>query len=104
MLKEYIKYYSDPACVHAIAEDYRAAASIDLVHDKPDREKKFDTPLLVLWGANGVVGSLYDVIECWKPLANNVEGFAVKECGHFVPEEQPETVLKAMLEFIEKNK
>lgn len=103
VLAEYIKYYT-PDCVHAIAEDYKAAATIDLEHDAPDREKKFDTPLLVLWGANGVVGSLYDVIECWKPLASNVEGFAVQECGHFVPEEQPEVVLKAMRAFLEKNK
>lgn len=42
---------------------------------------------------------------CYERLAEraaNVEGFAVNECGHFVPEEQPEVVLEAMLQFLAK--
>ena len=69
-------------------------------YDKPDRDKIIQTPLLVLWGANGVVGNLWDVLAGWKERANNVSGFGVPECGHFVPEEQPEIVLDAMREFL----
>lgn len=103
ILQEYIRHYCDPACVHAISEDYRASNSIDLEHDKLDRDKTIQTPLLVLWGANGVVGNIWNVLDGWKKFASNVEGFGVKDCGHFVPEEQPKVVYKALIDFLEKN-
>lgn len=100
VLQEYIRHYSDPATVHGISEDYRASVSIDMEHDIVDRATKIKTPLLVLWGANGVVGNLWDVLQGWKDLADDVSGFGIEECGHFVPEEKPEIVLEAMLDFL----
>ena len=38
----------------------------------------------------------------WQERAANVDGLAVAECGHFVPEEQPEVVLEALLKFLAK--
>ena len=73
-------------------------------YDLPDRERTIQTPLLVLWGANGVVGSLWDVLAGWQERAANVSGFAVPDCGHFVPEEQPEIVLSAMQDFLTRHK
>ena len=35
---EYLRAFRDPACIHAMCEDYRAAATIDLVHDCVDRD------------------------------------------------------------------
>lgn len=102
VLEEYIRHYSDPRCVHAISEDYRASNTIDLEHDKIDRDKTISIPLLVLWGANGVVGNIWNILEGWKKFASNVSGFAVENCGHFVPEEQPQIVLKAILDFLKK--
>lgn len=102
VLQEYIRHYSDPATVHGISEDYRASVGIDMEHDIVDRATKIKTPLLVLWGANGVVGNLWDVLQGWKDLAVDVSGFGVEDCGHFVPEEKPEIVLEAMLDFFEK--
>lgn len=102
VLQEYIRHYSDPATVHGISEDYRASVGIDMEHDLVDRATKIKTPLLVLWGANGVVGNLWDVLQGWKDLAVDVSGFGVEDCGHFVPEEKPEIVLEAMLDFFEK--
>lgn len=100
VLQEYTRCFSDPKTIHGICEDYRAAVGIDMEYDKIDREKMIQTPLLVLWGANGVVGSLWDVLAGWRDRASNVTGFAVPECGHFVPEEQPEIVLDAMEQFM----
>ncbi len=100
VLQEYIRHYSDPATVHGISEDYRAAVSIDLEHDIVDRATKIKTPLLILWGANGVVGNLWDVLQGWKNLADNVRGFGIEDCGHFVPEEQPQIVLDALCDFL----
>ena len=100
VLQEYTRCFSDPKTIHGICEDYRASVGIDMEYDKIDREKMIQTPLLVLWGANGVVGSLWDVLAGWRDRASNVTGFAVPECGHFVPEEQPEIVLDAMEQFM----
>ncbi|MBP9493195.1 MAG: alpha/beta hydrolase [Sulfurospirillum sp.] len=100
VLQEYIRHYSDPATVHGISEDYRAAVSIDLEHDIVDRATKIKTPLLILWGANGVVGNLWDVLQGWKNLADDVRGFGIEDCGHFVPEEQPQIVLDALCDFL----
>ena len=103
VLAEYTRCFSDIRTVHGICEDYRASATIDMQLDEPDRKKKIETPLLLLWGQNGVVGKLWNVMEKWEPLACNIEGEAIPQCGHFVPEEQPELVLKRMLPFLAKH-
>ncbi len=28
------------------------------------------------------------------------EGYAIPDCGHFIPEEQPEAVVEAILQFV----
>lgn len=103
VLQEYTRCFSDPMTLHGISEDYRASATIDMEYDLHDRDTLIETPLLVLWGANGVVGSLWDVLSGWQERAANVSGFAVPNCGHFVPEEQPEIVLEAMQNFLMKH-
>lgn len=102
VLEEYTRCFNQWGTVHGICEDYRASATIDMVLDEPDRAKKITTPLLLLWGADGVVGKLWDVVEKWEPLAENIEDHKIAQCGHFVPEEQPKVVLDYMIPFIEK--
>jgi haloacetate dehalogenase len=94
---EYLRCYNDPATRHAICEDYRAAATIDLEHDAKDADARIKAPLLAIWGANSTVGALYDVLETWREKATKVSGRALP-CGHAVQEEQPNefvTELKA---------
>lgn len=98
-VREYVRCFSDPAAIHASCEDYRAAATIDLVHDEEDFDKKIDCPLLVLWGAKGFINRTYDVLETWKEKAVNVRGRAV-DCGHFLPEEKPEDVYEDLINFL----
>ena len=59
---EYLRTASDPANIHAMCEDYRASASIDLTYDEADMHKKIACPLLVLWGEKGAYPDLYDVL------------------------------------------
>ena len=98
VLDEYVRCFSDPACIHATCEDYRAAASIDLEHDRADLRNKVTCPLLVLWGARGLVGAAYDPVAVWQERANDVRGHAV-DCGHFIPEEKPQETIAALREF-----
>ena len=88
VLREYLRCYRDPATIHAICEDYRAAAGIDLEHDAADAGRKVAAPLLALWGARGTVGALYDVLATWREKALDVRGRAL-DCGHTLQEERP---------------
>jgi haloacetate dehalogenase len=95
---EYMRCFSKPETIHASCEDYRAAASIDLKHDEEDMDKKVQCPLLVLWGEKGFVNRTYDVLGVWDERAEQVEGKAL-DCGHFLPEEAPQTVCDELLRF-----
>jgi haloacetate dehalogenase len=98
---EYIRCFSNPATIHASCEDYRAAATIDLLHDEADLDQKVTCPLLALWSAQGVVGRKYAVLETWRERANDVRGKALPG-GHFLPEEAPEETYEALREFLVK--
>lgn len=97
-VKEYVRCFSAPEAIHASCEDYRAAATIDLVHDEADFEKRIECPLLVLWGGKGFVHRTYDVLATWREKAIDVSGGPL-DCGHFLPEEKPEEVTDGLLKF-----
>ena len=90
-----------PEMVHASCEDYRAAASIDLAHDRADREagRKVRCPLLALWGEHGVVHSCFRPMDEWRRVAEDVRGRALP-AGHYLPEEIPDLVLQELEKFL----
>ena len=93
-LAEYERCFADPAAIRGMCEDYRAAGSIDLAHDADDRDRLIRCPVLLLWGARGVVGALYDPIEVWRGYAADVRGQAL-DAGHYLAEERPLETLAA---------
>lgn len=95
---EYLRCYRSPEGVHAVCEDYRAAATIDLLHDAADGDGRIEAPLLALWGARGVVGQTYDVLATWRDKARDVRGGPI-DCGHSPQEEQPTETLAALQDF-----
>lgn len=98
---EYLRCLKLPGTARAICEDYRASAAIDLQHDQHDRDsgQRVNTPLLVLWGVEGVVGRCFDPLHEWRQVATNVQGKALP-CGHYIPEEAPELLLAEALAFL----
>ncbi len=98
-MEQYLRCFCDPATIHASCEDYRAGASIDLVDDRADRDKRIACPLLVLWGERGLVHKFYDVLATWRDRAEDLRGQAI-DCGHFLPEEKPEETLAALEAFL----
>ena len=99
----YLSYISDPATMHAMCEDYRAAASIDLEHDRADRdaERKIACDVRVLWGEHGVVNRCFKPIEDWRRVVADgcqVDGHTLP-CGHYLPEEEPALLLADMKQF-----
>ncbi|KAB1073762.1 alpha/beta fold hydrolase [Methylobacterium planeticum] len=101
LIREYLRAYRSEGAIHAICEDYRAAAGIDLEHDRQDDAagRRIRVPLLALWGERGTVGALYDVLATWRAKADRVEGAALP-CGHLVQEEAPDDVLARLLPFL----
>lgn len=98
-LAEYERCFRMPGAIHAMCEDYRAAATIDLVHDREDKDKQIACPTHVLWGGRGVVGRLFDPIADWQPkCARPVTGKAFPG-GHYIPEESPELLIEEMRAF-----
>jgi haloacetate dehalogenase len=101
----YIVALSDPQHVHAICEDYRAAASLDRDHDRTDRDagRKITCPVLVLWSGAGGLATWYEdesgPLGLWREWADQVEGHAVN-AGHFFPEEQPRETAAALAHFM----
>ncbi|MBV2359786.1 alpha/beta hydrolase [Thalassococcus sp. CAU 1522] len=98
-LAEYIAHMSDPATVHAMCEDYRAAASIDLAHDDADGDRKVAAPLLALWGGHGVIEECFDCLALWRRRVDTVSGAAL-EGGHYLPEECPRDVADRLRAFL----
>jgi haloacetate dehalogenase len=96
-LAEYRRCF-DTATIHASCEDYRAGASIDLVHDAASQGQKIACPLLVLWSATGLRG-MYDVRAVWQAYAREVSGRALA-CGHFLAEERPQETAAELIAFL----
>ena len=97
--KAYLSAFQNPQRIHASCEDYRAAASIDLEHDRSDRNQLLDIPIQVLWGSKGVVGRQFKPLEIWQKYTTcKVEGRAL-ESGHFIPEEIPLETIKELTDF-----
>jgi haloacetate dehalogenase len=88
----------DAAAIRATCEEFRAAATIDLIHDEADREQKISCPTLLLWSATSLWAT-YDMLEVWRSRAEDVQGVAL-DGGHFLPEENPERTAAELLRFL----
>jgi haloacetate dehalogenase len=98
-LADYLRGCHNPETIHAMCEDYRAAAMIDYQLDEADRGvKRIQCPLLVLWSKAERLGEWYDVLSIWRDWADDVRGQAM-EGSHYFPEEKPDATFRAMHEF-----
>lgn len=87
----------DAAAIRATNEEFRAAATIDLVHDEADEGRKISCPTLLLWSATS--WTKFDMLEVWKSRAEEVRGAAF-DCGHFLPEEDPGRTASELSSFL----
>jgi haloacetate dehalogenase len=98
--EQYVAQFRDPDRVHAICEEYRAAATLDHAHDEADRgRRRIACPTLALWSHSGPVAAWYDPLEVWRAWADDVRGGAVAS-GHFLPAEATEETARRLVEFL----
>jgi haloacetate dehalogenase len=101
-LAAYKAAFANPDTIHAVCEDYRASAGIDLERDRDDVERgnKVGCPLRVLWGEFGVIEQCFDPLAAWRRVARDVSGRSLA-CGHYLPEEAPDALYEEMRAFFE---
>jgi haloacetate dehalogenase len=98
---DYLKHVHDPEMIRGMCEDYRAATTIDLVHDKASRAagQKIACPMLVLWGAKGKIAQWYEPVKIWRDYCSaHVDGGPVQS-GHYLAEEAPDEVMSRLRPF-----
>jgi haloacetate dehalogenase len=101
-LADYLRAIHSPEMIRGMCEDYRAAATIDLEHDRASRAAgdKVQCPLLVLWGRKAKIEAWYDALEVWRQYCSaGVTGGPVNS-GHYLAEEAPGEVLQKLASFL----
>ncbi|MGZ3241227.1 MAG: alpha/beta fold hydrolase [Burkholderiaceae bacterium] len=98
-MAEYQHCFCTSEAIHSACEDYRAAATIDLEHDRDHDILKIQCPTHVVWGQHGVVAKLFQPLDDWRvKCANRITGTALP-AGHFIPEQVPQLLLQEMMHF-----
>jgi haloacetate dehalogenase len=95
----YVEKFSSPESIHAICEEYRAAATIDYQLDAADKgTRQIECPVLALWDEEGAVEAWYEPLDVWRRWAPEVRGKPIWG-GHFLPEENPKEVANELIRF-----
>ena len=99
-LEHYVRSMTAPGGIAATCADYRAAATIDLAHDRSDHDagRRTQAPLLALWGAGSYVGRSFDVARVWREYAADATGQAI-DSDHYLAEENPDDTAAALRTF-----
>lgn len=100
-LTDYMAAIHDPEMIRGMCEDYRAAATIDLEHDRASRAagKKIQCPLLVLWGKKAKIEAWYDALAIWRGYCSAEVSGGPVDSGHYLAEEAPQQVLERLKAF-----
>lgn len=103
-LADYRDAFSRPERVHAMCNDYRAGATVDLDIDASDRQagRLIDAPTLALWGTAGFPSEASGPLETWRQWCRQVEGQGV-DAGHFIVEENAAATLAALQPFLRRH-
>ena len=105
-LESYVAQMGKEECAHGMCEDYRASAGVDLEEQGKDleMERKIKCPLRVLWGKKGVIESQFDALVEWRKVSHGAVDGETVECGHYIPEEAPDVLVKHILDFFDRKK
>ncbi len=100
-MAEYERCFCRAETIHALCEDYRASATIDLEHDRASRAAgdKIACDLLAICGDRGVVAKLFDFAALWQAQCAGQVDARTLPTGHYIPAERPDDVAAALRGF-----
>jgi len=99
MIDAYRTAWRNPEMIHGSCSDYRAAASIDLDHDKRDLDTKITCPTLVFFGAAGKMAELFDIPAEWRKRCSDVTAASLPG-GHFLADQYPTETAAILSSFL----
>jgi haloacetate dehalogenase len=99
MLTSYRHSWRDPACIHGMCSDYRAAGSVDFQHDAADLEAKVRAPVLAFFGSRGAMARLFDLPAEWRMRCANVSEASLPG-GHFFVDQFPVETARVLSEYL----
>ncbi len=99
---EYLRAFERASVRHAMIEDYRAAASIDLEHDRQSHESghRVRCPIHVLW-EEGRFPAERTPIDIWRDACSAPVSGQTLACGHLMMEEAPQALLDSVQPFLD---
>jgi haloacetate dehalogenase len=97
---EYIRVCT-PENIHAVCEDYRAAATLDLEMDTADFQagRKIMPPALILWGEKSHTSQYQNPLTEWPQYCANIVRMKALPCGHYPTEQSPNETFEELLAF-----
>ena len=101
-IDEYLRSYATPEGIRRGLAYYRAIPD-DIADNRAFAETgRLSMPVLALGGASSR-GRGREPLDSLAAIADLVEGGAIEDCGHFLPEEQPEVLARRLLAFFAKH-
>ena len=89
--------------IRGSCNDYRSAANIDLEHDAADQDRRVTCPTLVVYGAAGVMASLFDIPAQWRARCTNTTDASLPG-GHFFVDQYPTQTVQILKSFLSRNR
>jgi haloacetate dehalogenase len=99
MLAEYRRCWREPGMIHGSCSDYRAAATIDLMHDQEDIQTKVSCPVLAFWGSEGLMHRCFDIGDAWRRRCDDVQSTTLPG-GHFFVDQFPIDTARILSAFL----
>ena len=98
-LGAYRASWRKPETIRGMCDDYRAALTLDLAHDRDDLPRRIEIPALVLYGEKGIMAKSYDMASVWERRLANMSVRSMPG-GHFFPDLHPVETLNTLREFL----
>lgn len=98
VIDEYLRTFATPEGVRGALGVYRAIFE-SVKQTERFAERRIETPILAL-GGEKVSGDRVKVML--ESVATNVRGGAIKQCGHFIPDERPDDLVERLVKFFDE--
>ena len=96
VVDEYLRTFSGREGVLGSMGIYRAAFT-SIAQTEPLMKRKVVVPVVALGGEKGLGAKVGEMV---RMVAENVDAYTLPDCGHFLPEERPEEVVRQVLAMV----